>query len=142
MIDDCEKRFLAGERIALMEAIYWCIEPRPLDDALPIPDWAAAAFKEAVWPVMSTYTIDSWDSVFGRPHPSRKLDQLRKRQLLEFEIFARVWRLRRQRPKPKDIFQIVADEFGISRPLCKKWFDELQQQIRSTGSPKKVAHLK
>jgi hypothetical protein len=74
----------------------------------------------------------SWDDVLGKPHKKRKLEQLQKECRLRYQVAKRVIELRRQKPKPRDIFQIVADENGISRAVCKRYFDRENGMAQQT----------
>src|SRR5262245_13744191 len=113
MIDDRElwmslylRKFEEGDKTAIMQALKRCFK-----EGWEVPAWTAAAFKEAVTRV-ERYE-GTWNDVFGDPHHGRKLTHLRREQKLRWEVFNGVVKLRRQKPKPKDIFLTVGKDLGI-----------------------------
>jgi len=114
-----ERKFKGGQKRALIDALLTCIYSLP---EKPIPEWARLEFALAVYAVTAA-RAKSWDDVFGKPHRGRKIAQVRKQHDFRYEVTARVWKLRWQRPRPKDIFGTVGEEFGISSATCKRYFD-------------------
>jgi hypothetical protein len=125
---DFERQFIKGTKRAVLHAIDECISSRPQK---PVPDWASREFGKALYDIAMA-NEKSLDDVFGRPHKGRKISQVRKQRALRYKVTKRVLELRRQRPRPKpcDIFQVVADENKISRPVCKRVFDAEMKQHR------------
>jgi hypothetical protein len=60
---ECERRYVSGEKRALIDAIYMCVCSRP---QLPVPTWARIAFAEAMFKIVHA-RVGSWDHVFGDP---------------------------------------------------------------------------
>ena len=98
----------------------------------PVPEWASAVLLAGIQRVRN-YEATSWDEVFGVPHGGRKVKQLRISRRLRFEVFVSVMEYRFQTPKPKDIFQTVAEELCISRATCKRYFDQANKQLQQAG---------
>ena len=112
-------QFDGGKKAAFLYALDVCLSARPQK---PIPQWAVTALGQALY-VIAMAKAASWDDVLGKPHKKRKLAQLQKEYRLRYQVAKRVIELRRQRPKPRNIFQKVADENRISRQTCKRYFD-------------------
>ena len=102
--------FDGGKKHAFLHVLDVCLSSRPQK---PVPQWAVEALANAVYDI-ATAKASSWDDVFGKPHKKRKMVQLRKeRDGLGYRVAKRVIELRREKPKPRNIFKIVADENGI-----------------------------
>jgi hypothetical protein len=121
MLTVWEDRYARGDHMALMKALRCCLANR-----LAVPSWAVAAFCNGVRSV-ERLDAGSWDDVFGKPHKGRKLGRLRAKRDLQLEVFRRVQQMRKERPKPINIFQRVADKLNISRATCKRYFDEINR---------------
>jgi len=81
-MEDCGERFAAGDRMALMQAIWWAARHK-----MPMPDWAAKAYMPAFESVKNA-CVGSWDDAFGRPYPKgTQIAVERKRKLLRFWVF-------------------------------------------------------
>jgi len=78
----------------------------------------------------------SWDEALGKPHEAKKLHAHRQRRRQEFDVWIRVHQLRACKPKPKDIFRAVGEEFKISAATAKRYFDGIEgrmpQRFRKT----------
>ena len=74
----------------------------------------------------------SWDEVFGEPHPGRKLPLLRKWKQKRWAVYFKIDALRAQKPKPKDIFALVAEEFETTPGTAKRWFDECRAELEQS----------
>jgi hypothetical protein len=87
----------------------------------------------------------SWDDVFGKPHKGprkgRQVEALRRERALSYWVAKRVLELRRQRPKPKNIFQKVADESKpkISRATCKRYFERERKTLKKGPHSERTA---
>lgn len=112
-------QFDGGKKAAFLYALDVCLSARPQK---PVPEWAVTALAKALY-VIAMAKAASWDDVLGKPHEYGKLAQLQKECRLRYKVAKRVLELRRQKPKPRDIFQIVAKENTISRGVCKRYFD-------------------
>jgi hypothetical protein len=131
MCEAYESSFNAGDQQSLMLAIRKCLAARETP-----PDWAADALCEAIRRV-ERFEAVSWDEVLGKPHKGRKIDCIRSELAVRWTVFARVHQLRKQRPKPRDIFSIVANELNISRATCKRYFENLygyRKRLRKRSS--------
>jgi|CXWL01.1.fsa_nt_gi hypothetical protein len=69
--DVYEKEYLAGDTQALMKCMDFCCTKK-----LVIPNWAAEAFSEGYTKV-SNHEARSWDTVFGKPHKGKHLNEQR-----------------------------------------------------------------
>jgi hypothetical protein len=126
---DLERQFRSGKKHAVLYALLVCACSYPQK---PVPQWAQRAFGKAMHDVFMVRAT-SWDDVFGKPHPKRKIAQIRQKRALQWKIFCRVIELRRRKPKPKDIFRKVADEERIGRPTVKRYFDSEAKWFRKQG---------
>jgi hypothetical protein len=113
-----EREFSAGRKRAVLDALLVCNCSLPQK---PVPQWAARAYAKIMHDVL-TARATSWDDGFGKPHPKRKIEQIRQERALRSKVFRRVMQLRRQKPKPEDIFAKVATEMKIGRPTVKRYF--------------------
>jgi hypothetical protein len=119
-----ERQFKGGRKRAVLDVLLICVCSVPQK---PVPVWANRALAKAIHDVAMAKAA-SWDQVFGKPHPRRKIPQLRKQRAIQWKVFERVMELRRKKPKPRDIFQIVADEFKIGRDAAKRHFEHVQSK--------------
>jgi hypothetical protein len=119
-IDELGREFASGNKNALISAMYMCVKY-----GHPFPSWAVAAFIEAYERVEFNFEHRSWDEVFGRPSSKgRKLQAIKQRDQIAWEVYRRVRDLRARRPKPRDIFETVGCEFKISTATAKRYFDD------------------
>lgn len=118
-------QFDDGQKAAPLCALDVCLSSRPQK---PVPQWAIEALGKALYDVTMAKAA-SWDDVFGKPHKKRKRAQLQTEYRLRSHVAKRVMELRRQKPKPKDIFQKVADHFKIGRPTCKRYFEREMKRL-------------
>lgn len=114
-----ELQFDGGQKHAFLHVLDVCLSSRPQK---PVPQWAVEALAKALHDIAMAKAV-SWDEVLGKPHKKRKIAQLRNELGLRYQVTKRVIELRRQKPKPQDIFQKVADHFKIGRATCKRYFD-------------------
>jgi hypothetical protein len=116
-----ESAFKDGDKAALMQAVHkWLAAGR-----LP-PAWATTALCEAIRRVQR-YEAADWNEALGKPHHQKKITALRRERDMRWEILKRVTQLRRQRPKPPDIFSQVAAEMHISRATCKRFYERMYE---------------
>jgi hypothetical protein len=113
------EQFEAGDRTALLEAVHRCAWHE-----MVIPEWAALKFMAAYREVAHARTA-SWDDVFGKPWPGKKLASLRLRRELILPVRARIQELRQRRDPPplsEALFESVGKEFGIGKTLCQEFY--------------------
>ncbi|MEX1109925.1 MAG: hypothetical protein WEC00_13520 [Dongiaceae bacterium] len=85
ILDMFRRQYERGnDSIGLMSAIHWCARV-----GIPIPDWAASAFRRAVTPVLDL-RCTSWDDAFGPPWKGRKVDRLQLERRFAIEVVVRV----------------------------------------------------
>ena len=125
-----ERQYKAGDKRVILHALAQCICSFP---SKPVPPWARHVLAAAMYEITMA-KVKSWDQVFDKPHKGRKIDQLRQQRQLRSLVTKRVLDLRRQKPKPKDINQTVADEFGIGVPTVKRYFEA--ERKRFSKSPR------
>ena len=118
---DLERKFVAGEAIAMLKAIRVCA-----NCDLPLPAWAASAYISRFDRVHSAQA-GSWDEVFGRPVPKgTHLKKLRERRALGLAVLERVEQLRNSTdlPPPIDdaLFEFVGRAFRISKSHCNELY--------------------
>jgi hypothetical protein len=124
--------FDAGDKRALPHALCECVCSYPQK---PVPEWVRQEFAKAMYAITMARAA-SWDDVFGKPHSAwtdvsgkthkgHQVEALRQERALSYWVVKRVHELRRQKPKPKEIFQKVANEAKprISREACKRYFE-------------------
>ena len=118
----CRRDFEAGDRVALMTAIYFCLKA-----GVVVPPWAAEAFGEGYRAVIDK-RIASWDAAFGRPWPKGKhLATARRNDRLRWQVHDAV---RWQRPKDENLFAKVGKQFGIKRSKCRDLYYNADRKIR------------
>lgn len=117
-----KKQYEEGEKAALLSAINRCAE-----SGVPIPVWAAEAFRKNYRATVWEFKHRSWDDVFGKPNQGKNLRSARKARNLRLAVHDRVQQLRKTRPKPRDIFQIVAKELRISKRTAKRYFENFRK---------------
>jgi hypothetical protein len=112
------RRFERGDRSAVLDVIFACaLSPRPL----PLPAWAASAFRD-IFLQTKRYEYLSWDEAFGPPHrKGRKTGSGRSRHETRAAVWRKVQELREKSPH-RDVFQMVANEFGISKGTARKYY--------------------
>lgn len=132
------RQFKSGKKRKVLDALYLCVCSLP---EKPVPDWAKLEFSKAMHDVAMAKAV-SWDDVFGEPHRSRKIQQIRKQRALEWKVFDRVRELRSQRPKPKKINDTVAEEFKIDPRQVKRWFEDVQKRVPTGDWQKQLDDLK
>jgi len=127
LIENCEKRIAAGDKTAILEAVGWCAQ-----FGIPIPIQTARAFLAAVRKVRN-FEHDSWDAVFGKPHPAGlKLQAHKKEHDLRYKVYWRVLILRSEKPKPKDIYGTAGKECGISGATAKRYFEAENRLVKKS----------
>jgi hypothetical protein len=117
--------YRAGDGAAILEAFHVCSL-----NSLPIPRWCEYAFLKAYRTVLFFKTEkNSWDEVFGRPHP-KGTHLLSKKQEREKgpKVYHRVKEIRRDEPDtPIDgaLFERVGRELAIGgKTLTEEYYYE------------------
>lgn len=125
-----ERLFRAGKERAALDAIYVCVCSRPQK---PVPDWAQSALARAMYDI-TMVNVSSWDDVFGRPlRRGAKVVSIQKQRALQWRLLARVEELRRRKPKPRNILQIVADEFKVSYATAKRYSERARRLVQNSS---------
>lgn len=125
-------RFCEGDKTAPLKALKRCFK-----EGWTVPSWVRAAIVDAVKRV-ERYE-GTWNDVFGDPHHGRKVTHLRREQKLRWEVFNGVMKLRRQKPKPKDIFLTVGNDLGIGERTCKRYFDDINKYLAEAKRQKRAS---
>jgi hypothetical protein len=121
---ELQRRHNNGEKHLVLHALLECVCST---SEKPVPAWAKRSLEKAVHQVITAKAV-SWDDVFGKPHAKRKIEQIRREIEIRGKVTKRVLALRRQSPPPRDIFQVVADEFQIGRSTVKRYFEKERQR--------------
>lgn len=125
-----ERLFRGGKQRAALDAIYVCVCSVPQK---PVPNWARQALARAMFDITMA-KASSWDDVFGRPlRRGAKVVSIQKQRALQWKILARVEALRKQKPKPRNILQIVADEFKVSYGTCKRYSERARRLVQNSS---------
>ncbi|MBA2588725.1 MAG: hypothetical protein H0U98_08890 [Alphaproteobacteria bacterium] len=131
-LEACRLRFAVGDNFSLLKAIRICA-----NRDLVMPDWVARAFISRFDRILNT-KADSWDEVFGRPHPKGQTAvKLHKRRSLRAQVFDRVQQLHEANPKRWPIsdgtFEQVGEEFGIKKTQCNKLYYAEHRALDASG---------
>lgn len=113
-----EKRFLAGDKVALLGAIATCVRT-----GIVVPCWAAIAYLKAYRKV-AWCKVKSWDDAFGAPYrKGTNLDALRRKRDNRWGVWLRVRHELRTTEVPIErIFDEIAREFGLNTTLVKELY--------------------
>lgn len=117
----CRKQYEAGDRFALMRAIYFCLRAGAV-----VPQWAASAYAEAFRRVEKK-EIASWDAAFGAPWPKgMHLARARERDRLKHTVWERI----HGQPGKEELFARVAEKLNIKEGTCRELYYEAEHEIR------------
>jgi hypothetical protein len=128
ILDILEERFNAGDKSALLYAIYHCLLMKR-----PLPEWLRAAFLHT-YEARARFEIRSWDEVFGRPVPkSTHLETEKRNAELRPLIIERVEALKAEKPIDKGLFEKIGRELnpplkGIT--VSEIYYDERSRELR------------
>ena len=130
ILDILEERFNAGDKSALLYAIYHCLLMKR-----PLPEWLRTKFLHT-YEAHARFEIRSWDEVFGRPVPkSTHLETEKRKAELRLVIIQRVEALKAERPVDKGLFEQVGRELEISGTVASDiYYDERSRELRKTTS--------
>jgi hypothetical protein len=124
ILDILEERFNAGDKSALLYAIYHCLLMKR-----PLPEWLRAAFLHT-YEARARFEIRSWDEVFGRPVPkSTHLETEKRNAELRPLIIERVEALKAEGPIDKGLFEKIGRE--LNPPLKGTTVSEIYYDERS-----------
>ena len=121
MIDDCRRRFEAGDKTALLDAVDLCAR-----SGLVMPVWLTEAYC-AAYTEWATYGVRSLDEAFGVDHirKNRKLPDLQERKSLKAAVVVEVNRLRQEMPIDEHLFDRVGAELNIPMGQARDiYYDE------------------
>jgi hypothetical protein len=123
ILDILKERFWAGDKSALLDAIYHCLLMKR-----PLPEWLRAAFLHT-YEARARFEIRSWDEVFDRPVPkSTHLKTEKRNAELRFRILERAREL--GPPIHKDLFDQIGEELGISGTTVSEiYYDKRTREL-------------
>ena len=130
ILDILKERFEAGDKSALLYAIYHCLLMKR-----PLPEWWRLKFLHA-YEAHARFEIRSWDQVFGRPVPKGTHLETEKRNAeLRPLVIERVEALRAERPIDKGLFEKIGRE--LNPPLkgttvSEIYYDERTRELYET----------
>ena len=114
-IEDCRKRFEAGEAAALLDALDYCAR-----SGTAMPLWLAEAYcsRYILW---LTYKVKTLDQAFGAERKGERIPERRKRLLLEPRVAMEVDKLHRQEKLPIDeaLFERVGKNLSIRPGMAR-----------------------
>jgi len=129
-----KRQFEAGDKSALLQAIYGCLQLRR-----PMPEWLQVAFLNAC-EAAERFGIRSWDEVFGRPVPKGTHLETEKRNAeLRFLIIGRVKELRTEMPIDRSLFEKIGRE--LNPPLKGTTVSEIYYDKRNYELRKMIFNL-
>ena len=107
LIDDRRRRFEAGDKAALLDAVDLCARA-----GLPMPGWLAEAYC-AAYAHWAAYRARSLDEAFGVDRKGRKLADLQQRESLKAVVAVEVNRLRKVMPTDEHLFEEAGAELNM-----------------------------
>jgi hypothetical protein len=121
--------FEAGDKSALLYAIYACLELRR-----PMPEWLRVAFLDA-YEAAERFEIRSWDEVFDRPvAKGMHLKTKRRNAQLRWAIIERVETLKAKKRVDKGLFEKVARDLKIKgvkgTTVSEIYYDKRNRELR------------
>jgi hypothetical protein len=119
-----KRKFDGGHKAALLMAIRYCCWMRR-----PLPEWARLAFLQAY---DSATVFESWDEVFGPPHPKgTHLAKEKKYLAVRSLIWERV-RASKAMGKSinKELFEGIGKDLGVAGSVTSEiYYDKDNQKI-------------
>jgi hypothetical protein len=128
ILDILKERFNAGDKSALLYAIYHCLLMKR-----PLPEWLRLTFLHA-YEAQARFEIRSWDEIFGPPVPKGTHLKTEKRNAeLRLLIIERVEALKTESPIDKGLFEKIGRE--LNPPLkgttvSEIYYDERSRELR------------
>src|SRR5260370_38377758 len=119
-LDLHRKRLLAGEFVALLDAIDICATFR-----VPLPQWAADEFVKRFLP-WADFSVPTLDEAFEVTRKGTHLSASRRRALLSYRILDEIARRRKlKQPVDEGMFEAGAEAVGaVSAQLVRKIYYE------------------
>jgi hypothetical protein len=119
-LDQHRERFLAGEPVALLDAIEACAAFH-----VPLPQWAADEFitRFLSW---ADFSVPTLDEAFEVTRKGTHLSASRRRALLSHSILHEVARRRKlKQPVDEGMFETVAEAVGgvSAQTVCKIYYE-------------------
>lgn len=126
ILDILKERFEAGDKSALLYAIYHCLLLER-----PLPEWLRLAFLHT-YEAHARFEIRSWDQVFGQPVPKgTHLETEKRKAELRPLIIERVGALKAEKPIDKQLFEEIGRGLGISGTAVSDiYYDERSRELR------------
>jgi hypothetical protein len=130
ILDILEERFNAGDKSALLYAIYHCLLMKR-----PLPEWLQTKFLHT-YEAHARFEIRSWDQVFGRPVPKGTHLETEKRNAeLRPLVIERVEALRAERPIDKGLFEEIGQKLNpplSGTTVSEIYYDERTRELYET----------
>jgi hypothetical protein len=120
VLKEYRRQHKKGDKAALMRALNLCAECR-----IAMPEWVAANFHAAYRRVAEYYEANSWDHVFGKPHPAgtKLRAQFKRRQLQPLVYNAiKARHLHDGEPLDEALFESVGKRAGVSMSTAREWY--------------------
>jgi hypothetical protein len=134
MMDEASRDFDAGDKGALLGAIFLCLE---YDEVAPA--WVKAYYRDAFLRVIS-HDFGSWDDAFGRPlKKGAQLAAARRKKGLEISVLNKVWeRYVAGQSITKSLFDSIGKEVGVSGTVASEIY---HAGTKPYGGPKAYKNL-
>lgn len=108
LIEDCRRRFEAGDKTALLDAIDLCARSGTV-----MPVWLAEAYG-AGYTAWATYKVRSLDQAFGVERKGKRITDLQRREALKAIVVIEVDKLRQENtPTGEGLFEKVSKKLKI-----------------------------
>jgi hypothetical protein len=134
MMDEARQDFDAGNKGALLGAIFLCLE---YDEV--IPAWVKVYYRYAFLRVIS-HDFGSWDDVFGRPlKKGAQLAAARRKKNLEISLLNKVQeRYVAGQSITKGLFESIGEEVGVSGTVAWEIYDAATKPYGGPGAYKNL----
>jgi len=126
-LPELERRFAAGDKRALLEAVLHCMVGR----GRKAPIWVRLAFANAYTDVTYYAKFGSWDDVFGKPWPKGHREQAQRRAKLRLYVWQRIRELHDHHARGIDnnLFEEVGEEFGVGGRQAKEMYYRVEKRL-------------
>lgn len=123
-LSELKDSFNAGDKSALMEAIFVCATSN-----LPLAPWAAYAYDQA-YSKIALAQFKSWDDVFGVPYPKgTQLNAIKKRNRLQIKVYDTVEaEVKSGRVVGESLFEDVGKKYAICKTLASEYYYDLKKR--------------
>ena len=117
MLGAAQQRWEGGDKSALLQTLFYCL----YFEIVP-PHWLADAFADAFFQV-TNFQANSWDDVFGKPHPKgAKISARRRHSEIEMSLYLRVRELSKTEAVDTGLFERVGNEFSVSGSVASRLY--------------------